>query len=120
MDILCKIGGFEIAGIAGAALAAASQGTAVVLDGLISTAGGLIASLIQPQVTGYFVAGHQSVEPAHQAALAFMKLRPVLNLGMRLGEGTGAALAMNILEASCKIMNEMASFEDAGVSEKQN
>ncbi len=117
-DILRKIGGYEIAGIAGAVLAAASQKTAIVLDGVISTAAGLIASLIQPDIRGYLIAGHRSVENAQQAALAHLGLEPVIDLKMRLGEGTGAALTIDVVAAACKIMREMASFEDAGVSGK--
>ncbi len=118
IDILCKVGGFEIAGIAGAALVAASEKVAVVLDGLISTAGGLIAYLINPRVRDYFIAGHKSVERAQEAALRFMGLRPLLDLDMRLGEGTGAAIAISLVELSAKIMDEMASFDEAGVSKK--
>lgn len=119
LDVLHKVGGLEIAGIAGAILAAAAKGTVAVLDGVISTAGGLIAYLINPAIKGYLVAGHRSVEPAHKAALEFMGLEPLLDLKMRLGEGTGAALAINLVEASAKIMKEMASFEEAGVSGKK-
>lgn len=118
-DILRKIGGYEIAGIVGAILAAASQNTAIVLDGVISTAAGLIAFLIQPAIRGRLIAGHRSVENAQQAAFAHIGLEPVLDLKMRLGEGTGAALAIDLAEASCKMMCEMASFEDAGVSTKE-
>jgi len=118
MDILTKVGGFEIAGIAGAALAAASKRVAVVLDGLISTAGGLIAYLIEPKVKGYLIAGHRSVEKSQTAALDYMGIEPVVDLNMRLGEGTGAAITINLVEAACKIMREMASFDDAGVSKK--
>ena len=118
LDILCKVGGFEIAGIAGAALAAASEGVAVVLDGVISTAAGLIAHLIRPEVGGYLISGHRSVEIAQTAALEQMGLKPVVDLDMRLGEGTGAALAIDIVVAACRIMNEMASFDEAGVSNK--
>lgn len=116
IDILCKTGGFEIGGMAGAALAAASKGCAVVLDGLISTAAGLLAFTINPSVAHYFIAGHKSVEKGQQAALHHMKLTPVLDLDMRLGEGTGAALTINLVDVACRIINEMASFEDAGVS----
>ena len=119
LDILQKVGGFEIAGIAGAVLAAASRGCAVVLDGLISTAAGLLAWKINPAVQGYLIAGHKSVEVAQQAALEHMGLCAVLDFNMRLGEGTGAALAMDTAEAACKIMCEMASFADAGVSGKK-
>ncbi len=115
-EILQKIGGFEIAGIAGAVLAAASKKTAIVLDGVISTAAGLIAFLINPAVQGYLISGHQSVEISHRAALEFMELEPLLDLNMRLGEGTGAALAIDMAQASCKIMSEMASFDDAKIA----
>ena len=118
MDILCKVGGFEIAGIAGACIAAATLGMAVVLDGVISTAAGLIAHLIQPAIGGYLISGHRSVENAQAAALEQMGLKPVIDLDMRLGEGTGAALTIDIVAAACRIMNEMASFEAAGVSNK--
>jgi nicotinate-nucleotide--dimethylbenzimidazole phosphoribosyltransferase len=115
-EVLHKLGGFEIAGIVGAVLAAASRRTAVVLDGVISTAAGLIAWCINPDIRGYLIAGHKSVEPAQAAALETMGLKPLIDLGMRLGEGTGAALAIDIVEAACKIMTQMASFEDAQVS----
>ncbi len=118
MDILCKVGGFEIAGIAGAVLGAAYLQIPMVLDGFISTAGGLIAFLINPKVKDYFFAGHKSVEIGHQAALEYIGIAPILDLNMHLGEGTGAALAIHIIDASCRIMCEMASFEEAGVSNK--
>jgi nicotinate-nucleotide--dimethylbenzimidazole phosphoribosyltransferase len=119
LDILCKVGGFEIAGIAGATLAAASKGVAVVLDGVISTAAGLIAYLIKPEIKGYLISGHRSVEIAQAAALEMMGLTPVVNLDMRLGEGTGAALTIDIVDAACRIMREMASFDEAGVSKQK-
>lgn len=119
IDILSKIGGFEIAGIAGAALAAAENGSAVVLDGLISTAAGLIAYTINPAVADYFIAGHKSVEVGHTAALKHMGLSPVLDMQMRLGEGTGAALTIDLVDAACRIMREMATFEEAGISGKE-
>ena len=118
IEILRKVGGYEIAGMAGAVLAAASKKTAVVLDGVISTAGGLIAYLINPDIRGYLFSGHKSVEPAHKIALTFMELEPVLDLNMRLGEGTGAALTIDLIEAAAGIMREMASFDEAGVSKK--
>ena len=117
-DILQRMGGFEVAGIAGAALAAASQGTAVVLDGVISTAAGLIAYLINPDIRGYLIAGHRSVEISQAAALAHMELEPVIDFGMRLGEGTGAAMTIDVVDAACRIMREMASFDEAEVSQK--
>jgi len=117
-EILRKIGGYEIGGIVGAILAAASKRVAIVLDGVISTAAGLIAYQINPHIGGYLIAGHRSVEVAQKAALHHMKLEPVIDLNMRLGEGTGAALTMDIVDAACRIMREMASFEEAGVSKK--
>ena len=115
-DILRKIGGYEIAGIVGAILAAVSKGTAVVLDGVISTAAGLVAYTLKPEISDYLISGHKSVEVAQQAALSHMGLKPVIDFGMRLGEGTGAAITMNVADTACRIMREMASFEEAGVS----
>ena len=119
LEILQKIGGYELAGIIGAVLAAASQKTVVVLDGVISTAAGLLAYLINPKVKDYLISGHKSIEVSQKVALAFMGLQPVLDLSMRLGEGTGAALTIDLVDASCKIMRDMASFEDAGISGKK-
>ncbi len=119
LDILKKIGGYEVAGIAGAVLAAASRKTIIVLDGVISTAGGLVAYLINPDIKDYLISGHRSVEIAQTAALAHMGLEPLVDFKMRLGEGTGAALTIDIVDAACRIMREMASFEDAGVSNKE-
>ncbi|WP_080804363.1 nicotinate-nucleotide--dimethylbenzimidazole phosphoribosyltransferase [Desulfamplus magnetovallimortis] len=118
-DILMRVGGYEIAGITGAVLAAASRGAAVLLDGVISTAAGLVAYVINPDIAGYLISGHKSVEVAQKAALDYMGLEPVIDFGMRLGEGTGAALTINTAEAACKIMCEMASFEDAKVAMKK-
>ena len=118
IDVLSKVGGTEIGGIAGLVLGAASQRIPVVIDGLISTAGALIAYTIQPAVKDYLFAAHNSVEQGHWVMLDAMGLSPILDLGLRLGEGTGAALAMLMIEAGLKIYNEMATFEEAGVSEK--
>lgn len=115
INLLSSVGGFEIGGICGAVLAAASEGCCVVLDGIISTAAGLLAYLLCPDISGYLVSGHKSVEIGQQAALEFMGLEPVLNLDMRLGEGTGAAITINLVELACKMMREMASFEEAGI-----
>ena len=115
-QILQKIGGFEIAGIAGAVLAAASKKTAVVLDGAISTAAGLVAYVINPDIRGYLISAHKSVEKAQKAALSHMELHPLIDFNMRLGEGTGAALAIDMADAACKIMSQMASFDEAMVS----
>lgn len=116
LEILQCVGGFEIAGIVGAVLAAASVKTAVVLDGVISTAAGLIAYLINPAIQGYLIAGHQSVEIAHKAALNHIGLVPLIDFNMRLGEGTGAALAIDMADTACKIMCEMASFDEAKIA----
>lgn len=115
-EILQKIGGFEIAGIAGAVLAAASKKTAIVLDGVISTAAGLVAYVINPAIRKYLISGHKSVEKAQEAALSHMGLTPMIDLNMRLGEGTGAALAIDMADAACKIMTQMASFDEAKVA----
>jgi len=115
LELLTKLGGYELAGIAGAVLAAAAKGCCVVLDGIISTAAGLIAYLICPAVQGYLVAGHRSVEQGQQAALKCMGLSAVIDLDFRLGEGTGAAITMNLVDLACRTMREMASFEEAGV-----
>jgi len=119
LEVLMKVGGFEIAAMAGAALEAASKRCVVVLDGLISTAAGLVAYTFNPDIKEFLVAGHKSVEQGHLFALNKMGLEPVLDLQMRLGEGTGAALTINLLEASCKIMCDMASFDEAGISGKK-
>ncbi len=118
LDILSKIGGAEIGGIAGLCLGAAEQGIPVVVDGFISTAGALIAYLLEPAVSDYMFPAHNSVEVGHRAMLEHMNLRPILDLDLRLGEGTGAALAMTILDASLKVYREMATFGEAGVSEE--
>jgi nicotinate-nucleotide--dimethylbenzimidazole phosphoribosyltransferase len=116
IDILCKIGGFEIGGIAGLILGAAENRLPVVIDGVISTAGAVLAWMIEPRVVDFMFAAHRSVEPAHQAMLSLLGLSPILDLGMRLGEGTGCALAMPIIEAGVKVIREMATFAEAGVS----
>ena len=117
IDVVSKVGGFEIAGLVGVILAAASKRVPVVIDGFISSAAALIAYTLEPKVKEYLIAAHCSVEKGHRAVLEYMGLKPILDLGLRLGEGTGAALAMNIIEASVKILLEMATFEAAGVSE---
>lgn len=116
VDVLAKVGGFEIAGIAGLVLGAAAAGVPVVVDGFISTAGALIASELHPQVRDYIFAAHQSVEIGHTAMLKRIGVEPILDLGLRLGEGTGAALAMTLIEVGVKVLTEMASFEEAGVA----
>lgn len=118
LDVLSKVGGFEIAGLAGVILGAASRRVAVVIDGFISGAAALIAAEMCPQVKDYLFAGHLSAEPGHRIMLDHMGLAPLLCLDMRLGEGTGAVLAMALIEASAKILAEMATFGEASVSEK--
>jgi nicotinate-nucleotide--dimethylbenzimidazole phosphoribosyltransferase len=118
IDVLSKVGGTEIGGIAGLILGAASRRIPVVVDGFISTAGALIAYTIEPAVKDYMFAAHQSVERGHRMALEAMGLTPILDLGMRLGEGTGAALAMLLIEGGLKIYKEMATFAEAGVTDE--
>jgi nicotinate-nucleotide--dimethylbenzimidazole phosphoribosyltransferase len=115
-NTLAKVGGFEIGAMAGAILAAASKRVPVIIDGLISTAAALIAADMQPDVRHYLIAGHHSVERGHQIALRALGLRPLLDLQMRLGEGTGALLAMPLIEAAMRTFQEMATFDSAGVS----
>ncbi len=118
VDVLAKIGGAEIAGIAGLIIGAASNKIPVVIDGFISTAGALIAYLIEPKTKDYMFAAHMSQEVGHKAILEKIGLRPILDLDMRLGEGTGAALAMLIIEGGLKIYKEMATFAEAAVAGK--
>ncbi len=115
LELLTKVGGYELGGICGAVLAAASVGCCVVLDGIISTAAGLLAYRLCPGVAEYLVAGHKSVEKGQQIALEIIGIDPVLDLDLRLGEGTGAAITMNLIDLSCRMMREMASFAEAGV-----
>ena len=116
VDVLAKVGGTEIGGIAGLIIGAAANRVPVVIDGFISTAGALIAYCLEPKTRDYMFAAHKSVEKGHTAMLERIGLRPILDLDMRLGEGTGAALAMLVIEAGLKIYKEMATFGDAGVS----
>jgi len=116
LDVLSKVGGLEIAAIAGLVLGCAANSIPVVIDGFISTAGALIASELHPNVRDYIFAAHQSMEIGHRFMLERIGAEPILDLNMRLGEGTGAALAMMLIEAGAKIMNEMATFDEAGVS----
>ena len=118
LDVLSKLGGFEIGGIAGCILAGAYHGRPVVIDGFISTAGALVAHCLCPVVTDYLFAGHCSEENGHRAMLKYLGLEPVLDLGMRLGEGSGGALAMGIIEGAIKIFTDMLTFEQAEVSNK--
>lgn len=119
IDVLAKVGGFEIGGLMGVILAASARGVPVVIDGFISGAAALIAYCFEPKTKEYMIASHASVEKGHICALNYIGLKPVFDLELRLGEGTGAALAMGIIDASLKIMTEMATFKGAQVSEAQ-
>jgi nicotinate-nucleotide--dimethylbenzimidazole phosphoribosyltransferase len=116
VDVLAKVGGYDIAGIAGSILGAAYNKTPVLIDGFISTAGALIAKGICPAAADYMIASHQSDEPGHQMMLETLGMRPLLNLDFRLGEGTGAAVAMHLAECACRCMNDMLTFEEAQVT----
>lgn len=118
LDVLSKVGGFEIGGLAGVMIGAASRHVPVVIDGFISGAAALIAYGLAPAMQPYFIPAHRSVEIGHRAVLEHLKLNPLLDLDLRLGEGTGAALGISLCLASAKILDEMATFADAGVSEK--
>ena len=118
LDVLAKVGGFEIGGIAGAVLAGAYHRRAVVVDGFISTAGALVAHALCPTVKDYLFAGHCSEEAGHRLMLKHLGLEPILDLGMRLGEGTGAALAMGVMDSAVRMFKEVLTFEEAGVADK--
>ncbi|MFA8438063.1 nicotinate-nucleotide--dimethylbenzimidazole phosphoribosyltransferase [Pueribacillus sp. YX66] len=119
IDLLKKLGGYEIAAMAGAMLAAARNRIPIIVDGFICTVSAIIATAINECASDYMLAGHYSAEPGHQAALEKLGKTPLLNLHMRLGEGTGAALAFPIVEAATKMLSDMATFSEAGVSEKE-
>ncbi len=120
LDVLSKVGGFEIGGIAGLILGAAAARKPVLIDGFISTAGALIAQALAPVATDYMIAAHRSAERGHILALAHLEKQPLLDLGMRLGEGTGAALAMNLVDAAVRILTEVKTFEEAEVSKAEH
>ena len=120
LDVLAKVGGFEIGFLAGVALGGALARRPVVIDGFISAAACLIAHSLCPDVRDYLIASHLSAEAGHRPALSHMGLLPLLDLGMRLGEGTGAVLAMGLVEAASACLAEMATFAEAGVSTSQN
>ncbi len=120
LDVLAKVGGFEIGVLAGVVLGGALARRVVVLDGFISGAAALVAHRLCPHVRDYMVAAHLSAETGHRTVLSHMGLRPLLDLGMRLGEGTGAVLAMGIVEAAAACLSEMATFDVAGVSDRDS
>ncbi|HXQ33582.1 MAG TPA: nicotinate-nucleotide--dimethylbenzimidazole phosphoribosyltransferase, partial [Anaerolineales bacterium] len=119
LDVLAKVGGFEIGGLTGVILAAAANRKPVVVDGFISTAAAMIAVSLAPTVGDYMIAAHVSQERGHRLMLEWLGLNPLLDMNMRLGEGTGAALAFHLIEASARILREMATFDEAGVSDKE-
>jgi nicotinate-nucleotide--dimethylbenzimidazole phosphoribosyltransferase len=118
LEVLAKIGGLEIGGLAGVILGAAAHRVPTMIDGFISGAAALIAVGICPPVKDYLIAGHVSQEPGHRFLLKHLGLQPLLDLNMRLGEGTGAALSLTLAEAACRTLAEMATFAEAGVSTK--
>jgi nicotinate-nucleotide--dimethylbenzimidazole phosphoribosyltransferase len=117
LEVLAKVGGFEIGGLAGVILGAAAQHIPVVIDGFIAGAAALLAVKMAPRCKEYLIAAHVSAEAGHAAMLKYLGLKPLLNLEMRLGEGTGAALGIIIAEAAVRTLNEMATFAEAGVAE---
>ncbi|MHB1699391.1 MAG: nicotinate-nucleotide--dimethylbenzimidazole phosphoribosyltransferase [Acidobacteriaceae bacterium] len=117
LEVLRCVGGLEIAAMTGMMLAAARNHVAIVADGFISTAAAALAVALEPKVEGYLIAGHRSEEPGHRLLLDYLELTPILSLDMRLGEGSGAVLAMSILESAIGLYSQMATFASAGVSE---
>ena len=120
LGVLAALGGLEIAGLAGVILGAAAAGTCVVVDGFISGAAALAAAALAPACLDYIFPSHRSAEPGHTVVLEHLGLDPVLDLDMRLGEGTGAALAFGIIDAACRMMSGMATFAEAGVATAQD
>jgi nicotinate-nucleotide--dimethylbenzimidazole phosphoribosyltransferase len=117
LGVLAGLGGFEIAGLVGFITGGAAAGVPVVVDGVIAAAALLAAHALTPEAVAYCFAGHRSVEPGSQTVLTKLGLTPLLDLGLRLGEGTGACLALPVLQAAAKIVSEMATFDEAGVSQ---
>jgi nicotinate-nucleotide--dimethylbenzimidazole phosphoribosyltransferase len=119
LEVLAKVGGFEIGGLVGVMLAAAAYRIPVVIDGFISGAAALIATALAPRLREFLIAAHVSAEPGHKVLLRHLRLTPLLDLGMRLGEGTGAVLGIFLAEAAARILAEMSTFAEAGVSERE-
>ncbi len=118
LSVLACLGGFEFAGLVGAALAAAAHHRPIVLDGYPSTAAGMVAAAMAPAIRPYLIASHRSQEHGHQRMLDWLGLDPLLDLRLRLGEGTGAVLGMMLVEAACRLLSDMATFGEAGVSNR--
>ncbi len=119
LDVLAKVGGFEIGGLVGVILGAAANGKPIMVDGFISTAAAMIAVTLAPAVRGYLISAHRSRESGHGLMLDWLGLKPLFDFDMRLGEGTGSAMGFSIAEASCKVLTEMATFAEAGVAERR-
>ena len=117
LDVLSKVGGFEIGGLAGVMIGAASKHVPVMVDGFISTAAAMIAVTLAPECRQYLIAAHRSKENGHALMLEWLGIKPLLDFDLRLGEGTGAALGISMAEAACKVLSEMATFGEAGVSQ---
>jgi nicotinate-nucleotide--dimethylbenzimidazole phosphoribosyltransferase len=119
LDVLAKVGGFEIGGLAGLVIGAAAHSIPVVCDGLISTAGAMLACKISPPARKFLFAGHNSVETGHRYMLDLLELKPLLDLKFRLGEGTGAALAMELIDAATRILFEIKTFDEVAIRDAQ-
>jgi nicotinate-nucleotide--dimethylbenzimidazole phosphoribosyltransferase len=119
VDVLREVGGFEIGALAGFVVGAAAARVPIIVDGVIALAGLLIATTEAPDAVDYVIAGHRSVEPGADAVLAHLALEPVLDLDLRLGEGTGAALALPLVRAAAAILRDMNTFEDADISPRE-
>jgi len=119
VDVLCKVGGLEIAGLAGVMIASAARRIPVVVDGFISTAAAMIAIGLVPDVRNYLFGSHESVEIGHRVMHKYLGLTPLINLNLRLGEGTGAVLTFHLIEAASRIIREMATFAEAGINDQK-
>ncbi len=115
VDVLAKVGGLEIAGMAGVMIGAASRSVPIIMDGFIAGAAAIIACNIEPQIADYIIPSHKSAEPGHEDIFDFLDLSPAIDMNMRLGEGSGAVLHMHNVEAACRIMADMATFAEAGI-----
>jgi nicotinate-nucleotide--dimethylbenzimidazole phosphoribosyltransferase len=120
LHILAEVGGLEIAALAGFIIGGAAAKVPVIIDGVIAVAAAVAARAFAPNVSGYLIAGHRSSEPGASVGLAHLGLTPLLDLGLRLGEGSGATLAVQLVQAAAKIVSEMATFDSAGVTEKDH
>lgn len=117
IDVLSKVGGFDIASMCGAFIGGASSGRAVVIDGFISAVAALCAVKLCPEVAGYLIPSHDSMEKGYRIAMDMLGIKPMLNLGMRLGEGSGCPLTFNLVEGACAIINDMATFDEANIDD---